>query len=305
MKRIATYFMFLVFSLSSFALSAQDSLSTVQADSALTDSSNVINLKPKIVPFEELFSTGKIISSFIVLIFAFLLNRFITFLLGKLAENQASYRLLIKRLIPFLNVILWSVALFIVIGGIINPPVETILTVGASIGIAVGFAAQDILKNIFGGFIIILDSPFQVGDKIEIDGYYGEVTGIGLRSTRIVTPDDSLVTIPNADIVNNSVSNSNTGALDCQVVASIYTVKEVAYKAAITSRYVYLNKPVVVITENQVIDKNYIIHLKVKAYVLDIRYEFLLKGEITELILTELNRRQLLPSSVPFKPVES
>ena len=94
MKRIATYFMFLVFSLSSFALSAQDSLSTVQADSALTDSSNVINLKPKIVPFEELFSTGKIISSFIVLIFAFLLNRFITFLLGKLAENQASLLLL-------------------------------------------------------------------------------------------------------------------------------------------------------------------------------------------------------------------
>lgn len=312
MKRILTYFMFLIFSLSSYTLTAQDSLSTVQADSAVTDSSNVINLKPKIVPFEELFSTGKIISSFIVLIFAFLLNRFITFLLGKLAENQASYRLLIKRLIPFLNVILWSVALFIVIGGIINPPVETILTVGASIGIAVGFAAQDILKNIFGGFIIILDSPFQVGDKIEIDGYYGEVTGIGLRSTRIVTPDDSLVTIPNADIVNNSVSNSNTGALDCQVVASIYlpadtnidTVKEVAYKAAITSRYVYLNKPVVVITENQVIDKNYIIHLKVKAYVLDIRYEFLLKGEITELILTELNRRQLLPSSVPIKQVE-
>ena len=52
-----------------------------------------------------------------------------------------------------------------------------------------------------------------------------------------------------------------------------------------------------VITENKVMDKNYLLHLKVKAYVLDIRYEFLLKGEITELILTELNRRQLLPIS--------
>lgn len=312
MKRVITYFIFLIFSITTFQLYAQDSLNTVQPDSAVTDSSGTINVKSKIVPFEELFSTGKIISSIIVLILAFLLNRFITFLLGKLAENQAAYRLLIKRLIPFLNVILWSVALFIVIGGIINPPVETILTVGASIGIAVGFAAQDILKNIFGGFIIILDSPFQVGDKIEIDGYYGEVTTIGLRSTRIVTPDDSLVTLPNADIVNNKVSNTNSGALDCQVVASVYlpadtnidTVKAIAYKAAISSRYVYLNKPVVVITENQVIDKNYIIHLKVKAYVLDIRYEFLLKGEITELILTELNRRQLLPGSAPAKADE-
>jgi len=286
---------------------SQDSVITAQPDSSASDTTALIDIDAKVVPFEELFSTGKIISSIFVLIFAFLINRFITFLLGKLAENQASYRLLIKRLIPFLNVVLWSMALFIIIAGIINPPVETVLAVGASIGIAVGFAAQDILKNIFGGFIIILDSPFQVGDKIEVDNHYGEVTEIGLRSTRIVTPDDSLVTIPNADIVNNSVSNSNSGALDCQVVASIYLpsdvnideVKEIAYKATYASRYVYLNKPVVVITENKVIDKNYLIQLKVKAYVLDIRYEFLLKGEITELILKELGRRKMLPGSVP------
>lgn len=307
MKKSVLFLLFVIIGSTSMMVLGQD-VPLVQPDSAVVDSAKFFNLKPKIVPFEDLFSMGKIISSFIVLIFGFLLNRFIAFLLGKLAENQASYRLMIKRLIPFLNVSLWSIALFIIIGGIINPPVETILTVGASIGIAVGFAAQDILKNIFGGFIIILDSPFQVGDKIEIDGYYGEVTGIGLRSTRIVTPDDSLVTLPNADIVNNAVANSNTGALDCQVVASIYLpsdtnidlVKEIAYKAAISSRYVYLNKPVVVIIENKVIDKNYLIHLKVKSYVLDIRYEFLLKGEITELILTELNRRKLLPSSVPI-----
>ncbi len=307
MKRIVSIFVFLLMSVSQLPVSAQDSAAVAQPDSVAADTSSVTEIKPKIVPFEDLFSTGKIISSILVLIFAFLLNRFITFLLVKLAENQAAYRLLIKRLIPFLNVVLWSMALFIIIAGIINPPVETVLAVGASIGIAVGFAAQDILKNIFGGFIIILDSPFQVGDKIEIDDYYGEVKEIGLRSTRIVTPDDSMVTIPNADIVNNSVSNTNSGALDCQVVASIYLpadvnideVKEIAYKATYASRYVYLNKPVVVITENKVIDKNYLIQLKVKAYVLDIRYEFLLKGEITELILKELGRRKMLPGSVP------
>lgn len=317
MKKFILLFCLLIIQTFIFQSVAQDSIMVALPDSVLVDSTEAgvakvegkkgINLNPKVVQFEELFSTGKIISSFIVLIFAFLFNRFITFLLGKLAENQASYRLLIKRLIPFLNIVIWSVALFIVIAGIINPPVETILTVGASIGIAVGFAAQDILKNIFGGFIIVLDSPFQVGDKIEIDDYYGEVTEIGLRSTRIVTPDDSLVTIPNADIVNNSVSNSNSGALDCQVVASIYLpidskielVKEIAYKAAYSSRYVYLNKPVVVIVENKVIDKNYLVQIKIKAYVLDIRYEFLLKGEITELILAELKRREMLPISQP------
>lgn len=303
-KSIITFLLYLCCSV---VVSAQiPNLNSVQPDSAATDSSSIVEgLPTNVVQFDELFSTGKIISALVLLILTFFFVRLVVFLLERLAENQSAYRLMIKRLIPFLNVAIWSTAIFIVIAGIIDPPIETVLTVGASIGIAVGFAAQDILKNIFGGFIIILDSPFQVGDKIEVDDYYGEVTQIGLRSTRIVTPDDSLVTLPNADIVNNAVSNTNSGALDCQVVASIYLpadsnislVKEIAYKAAISSRYVYLNKPVVVITENKVMDKNYLLHLKVKAYVLDIRYEFLLKGEITELILTELNRRQLLPIS--------
>ncbi|MCB0314052.1 MAG: mechanosensitive ion channel, partial [Calditrichaeota bacterium] len=53
---------------------------------------------------------------------------------------------------------------------------------------AIGFAAQDILKNIFGGLMLLLDRPFQVGDKIEAGGHYGEVVQIGLRTVRIVTP---------------------------------------------------------------------------------------------------------------------
>jgi small-conductance mechanosensitive channel len=233
----------------------------------------------------------------------YLFNRRVIFLLGALAERQSSYRLLIKRIVPFLNVFVWSFAIFIVIAGIISPPMETVVAVGASIGIAVGFASQDILKNIFGGFIIIMDRPFQVGDKIEVNSHYGEVMEIGLRSTRIVTPDDSVVSIPNADIVSNSVSNTNSGALDCQVVIEVFLpaktdidqVKEIAFKAAISSRYVYLKKPIVVMTANQVHEQNYVMVCKVKAYVLDIRYEFLLKSDITELIMNELNARNLIP----------
>lgn len=278
-------------------LFAQDSLATATADTSAT-----VDIGPNIVPFKDFFSASKIISIIIVLVFTYFLNRILVFLLGAIAEKQSSYRLLLKRVVPFLNVILWSLAIFTIIAGIIAPPIETVLTVGASIGIAVGFAAQDILKNIFGGFIIILDRPFQVGDKIDVDDHYGEVVEIGLRSTRIVTPDDSLVTIPNADIVSNAVSNANSGALDCQVVSSIFLpastdvdkVKEIAYKAAVSSRYVYLKKPVVVVTDNKVFEKNFVIELKVKAYVLDIRYEFLLKSEITELILTELKRLKMV-----------
>ncbi len=281
---------------------AQDSLATAQADSTTIQTT----IDSNISEFKDLFSFTKIFLSLVVLFGTYFFTRVLSFLFDALAEKSTSYRLLLKRMVPFLNVVIWSMALFTVIAGIISPPVETVLTVGASIGIAVGFAAQDILKNIFGGFIIILDRPFQVGDKIEVDGHYGEVTEIGLRSTRIVTPDDSLVSIPNADIVSNSVSNSNSGALDCQVVSSIFLpasadvdkVKEIAKRAAISSRYIYLKKPIVIVSENKVFEQNYVVQLKVKAYVLDIRYEFLLKSEITELILKELNQQNMIPVKI-------
>tara|TARA_R110000868_G_scaffold37111_14_gene131630 strand:- start:40472 stop:41401 length:930 start_codon:yes stop_codon:yes gene_type:complete len=288
----------IIFFIPDVSVFAQDSLATATIDSTTT-----LKVKTQVSEFKDFFSITKIISSLIVLFGTYFFTRILSFLLGALAEKRSSYRLVLKRLVPFLNVVIWSIAIFIVIAGIISPPIETILTVGASVGIAIGFAAQDILKNIFGGFIIIMDRPFQVGDKIEVDGHYGEVTEIGLRSTRIVTPDDSLVSIPNADLVSNSVSNSNSGELDCQVVSSIFLpasvnvelVKEIAYRAAVSSRYVYLKKPVVVVSENKVFEQNYVVQLKVKAYVLDIRYEFLLKSEITELILKELNMQGIIP----------
>ena len=281
---------------------AQDSAAVSSPDTVVTMSADSDNMD--LVELRDLISFTKILSILILLVGTFFFNKALSFVLGAIAERRPSYRLMIKRTLPFLNIIIWTGAVFLVIAGILAPPMETILTVGASIGLAVGFASQDILKNVFGGFIILLDRPFQVGDKIDVNGHYGEVTDIGLRSTRIVTPDDSLVSVPNAEIVSNSVSNSNSGALDCQVVISIYLpastsiseAKEIAHKAAVTSRYIYLKKPIAVMCENLVYEQNYVLHLKVKAYVLDIRYEFLLKSDITELIMQELNDRGLIPA---------
>jgi small-conductance mechanosensitive channel len=197
------------------------------------------------------------------------------------------------------------VAIYIIIAGVIVPPFETVITIAASVGIAVGFASQDILRNIFGGIMIILDRPFQVGDKIQVGDHYGEVLSIGLRSSRMVTPDDSVVSIPNGELMNHAVSNSNSSALDCQVVAEIYLpatadvarVKEIARKAVYSSSYSFLNKPVAIIVLNEMHDKKFIMKLRVKAYVVDIRYEFLFKSDLTEMILQECNNQGIIPDS--------
>lgn len=253
--------------------------------------------------FENLISVGTILTIIILLGVTYFINRLFVVILDNISERSVKYRLGIKRMVPVVRLVIWAFAFYIIIAGIIDPPLGTVITVLASIGIAVGFAAQDILKNIFGGFMIILDRPFQVGDKIEVGDHYGEVIAIGLRSSRIVTPDDSIVSIPNGELVNEAVSNANSSALDCQVVAEIFlpmdvdvdAAKRIAYRAAVSSRYVYLKKPVVVIALNEVHEENFVVKLRVKAYVLDIRYEFPFKSDMTELILGELKKKGLLP----------
>jgi len=74
-------------------------------------------------------------------------------------------------------------------------------------GLAFALAAQDTLKNIFGGITIFTDRPFRIGDRIKVDGFDGVIEDIGIRSTRLRTLDRCLVTIPNYKIVEASVEN--------------------------------------------------------------------------------------------------
>jgi small-conductance mechanosensitive channel len=224
-------------------------------------------------------------------------------LFERLSERFVHNRLFIKRLTPVVRIVLWIIGLYVVIAGIIAPPIETVIAISASIGIAVGFASQDILRNIFGGIMIILDRPFQVGDKIQVGDHYGEVLGIGLRSSQIVTPDDSVVSIPNGELMNRAVSNANSSALYCQVVTEIFfpatvdvmKVKDIARRAVFSSPYLYLNKPVEIISLNEMHNRYFVIKFRVKAYVLDIRYEFLFKSDVTEMIITECMKQGIIP----------
>lgn len=80
------------------------------------------------------------------------------------------------------------------------------------IGIAVGFAARDTLANLFAGVFILADAPYKIGDFIVLEGGdRGQVTRIGLRSTRILTRDDIEITIPNSTIANSKIINESGG----------------------------------------------------------------------------------------------
>ncbi len=242
----------------------------------------------------------------VVMIAAFVLIKSLVWLLETLSERSASRRLFFKKLIPIIRILVWTIVVYYVISGIFEVDKDGLLAAGAAVGVAVGFAAQDVLKNIFGGILIILDQPFQVGDRVSVGGTYGEVVSIGLRSTRIVTPDDNLVSVPNTQVVDGQVANANAGALDCQVVTELFLpgwvdvnrAKEIAYDAAANSKFVYLKKPIVVLIKDE-FKETFLTRVVVKAYVIDARYEAVFASDVTETAKMQYLREGMLAEFFP------
>lgn len=262
------------------------------------DSENVSPLKT----LGEILSFQKIFWTIFILLFAYYFLKIISLVIDRWSKRSPQRSAILKKTLPIIKLAGWIIAIILIEQTVIQLPSETLFALLASAGIAIGFAAQDMLKNIFGGIMILFDRPFQIGDKIEVGEYYGEVKEIGLRSTRIITPDDSLVSIPNAEVVNKAVSNANGGENNCQVVAEIYLpenidtklVRKIAEESAQTSRYIYINKPITVLFFHEVNkDKTYL-KMRLKAYVSDLRNEFKFKSDMTEVFIQELIKRGIL-----------
>lgn len=272
-----------------------DSLSDADATADTTGATADTDAAPR--PADVLGEAGRSVQSFtiaalmavIVIVLFNLLIRGTAWLLDALAERHPRRRLLYKRLVPIIRIVLWIFAAYLIVRVIFRIDAQGLIAAAAAIGVAVGFAAQDLLKNLFGGLILVFDQPFQVGDKITVGDTYGEVRSIGLRSTRIVTADDNLVSVPNAMVVDQQVANANAGELNCQVVTDLYlpgwadeeTAKRIAFDAATSSKYVFLNKPIAVLISD-IFKETFLTRVRVKAYVLDPRFEFLFQSDITE-----------------------
>ena len=83
-------------------------------------------------------------------------------------------------------------------------PVASIIAGLGVGGLAIALAGQDTIKNFFGSLVIVADRPFEIGDRIIVDGHDGPVVNVGFRSTRIQTLDGHLVTVPNSEMVNKT-----------------------------------------------------------------------------------------------------
>ncbi len=261
-------------------------LSFAQKETVKDVKSNVENT---ISTATDVISITKILTIVVVIILTWGIMKLLDWFFKNLVKNFNRHRLKILRLQPIVKILVWTLAIYTLIITLFNPSAEAVYALMGSSALALGFALQDIVKNVFGGLLIILDRPFQIGDRINIKGNYGEVINIGLRNTIVSTLDDNTVTIPNSAIISDSISNANSGALDCMVVINLWLpidvdvtqIRKIVEEAAITSRYLNIDRPVTILFFDH-FDDHAATKVVVKAYVLDARYEKLFEGDVTE-----------------------
>ncbi len=132
-----------------------------------------------------------------------------------LARIRDRFQIVEERTIPLFDlaltlIIIGSAAYGLLMVWDINPTAW--LASAGVVGIAVGFAARDTLANLFAGFFIIADAPYKLGDYIVLEeGERGEVTKVGIRSTRLMTRDDVEITVPNSEMANSKIYNESGG----------------------------------------------------------------------------------------------
>jgi len=161
---------------------------------------------------------------------------------------------------------------------------------------------------LIAGVVTLYERPYRPGDWITINGTYGEVRSIGLRSVHLVTPDDTEVIIPHQYFWNSSVHNANSGARDLMCVAEFYLhpehnafmARHKLREVAVTSPYLNLNRPISVV----VLEKPWGTLYRVKAYPIDSRDQFQFLSDLTVRGKHALKTIGAQPSIAPMVAME-
>lgn len=154
-----------------------------------------------------------IIYSFTVLSIAFIVSGVVEGFIGWYLEEVANktksktdeeFMLFFKRI---LRIVIFFIAATIILSKF-NQPIHSILGAAGIASLAIAFAAQDTLSNMISGFVIMIDKPFRIGDKIKLSsGEIGEVVEIGLRSTKILSSENNLIIVSNSEMAKSRIVN--------------------------------------------------------------------------------------------------
>lgn len=244
-----------------------------------------------------------------IIVVAYVLTWLLSFFLVHISERIGWYRTSVTMIIPLLKLLVYLVALYYIVIAIIEPSLTQMIAFSGLFGAAIGFGLKDLFADVVGGVVIIFEKPYQIGDKVTIGDRYGEVTDIGIRATRIRTPADELVSVPNYTIFAQPVTSGNAGDLAMMIVIDLFIhpdsdpekAMKILKEALVTSKYVILSKkyPCTVLLD----DFPFYKRIRAKGYVNDLRLEFEFKSEVTRRAWAEFKKEGIRPPA--FVPPSS
>jgi len=251
--------------------------------------------------------------SMLLIVGTLIVLRFIRSTVERLGKKFANKRMLFQEIATILQFILYIATTISVIAMSLRLDDTVITLIGGTFALAVGFAIRDLVASFIAGITVMIDRPFQVGDRISFGGQYGDITSIGLRSVRMQTLDDNTITIPNNMFLTDIVSSGNYGALDMQIVMDFFVgmdqdvvrAQEIVSEAALSSRYVHLPKRIVV-RVNQIMKENLIVvRFRVKAYVLDTRHEKAFETDVNLRVIQAFRDDGIQPPAILHRTLDS
>ncbi len=231
--------------------------------------------------------TQTLITMALIFLIAYVLGRVITILLLKFSEKLShTGRIKVEVVIPIIKFVIYLIAFYFIFREIFKIFGPEIFLLAGLLGAAIGFGLKDLFSDIIGGLVITFEKPYQIGDKISIGNYFGEVTDIGLRATKLFTPDANVVTAPNSLIFKETVASANYGVSEMMVVIDLYiageshveTAMRILWEAVVSSKYVYISKEKPVILLHKALP--FYTRLRAKAYVNDLRDQFKFESDV-------------------------
>ena len=112
----------------------------------------------------------------------------------------------VKAILPIINIVIWMIGIIVLLDNL-GLKISAIITGLGIGGIAVAIGVQAIVKDLFGYFVILFDKPFEVGDYIIIDKMQGNISQVGIKSTRIKSLGGEELIISNSDLTNSRLQN--------------------------------------------------------------------------------------------------
>lgn len=252
------------------------------------------------------FRLGGIPAAILILVVTWMIAGLIGRTAARFGQRFTERRLLLQQTSTVLRFAVTMGGISGAVASVFQLSDQMLLALGGTLAVAGGIAMKDLAASLIAGLIILFDRPFQVGDRVSFGGYYGEIIRIGLRSVRLVTLDDNVVTIPNNKFLTDIVSSGNLGALDMLVQMDFYIgidqsigdARRVVREAITSSRYAFLDKPWNV-GVSQVMHERYLaIRIRAKIYVLDVKHEKTMETEVTERVIEGLRAAGVAPPAI-------